>query len=160
MAVKLTESQNTKCYLVATTVATSTAAAIKTAITGGKEIKFLPDLGDIGTSKNVTSYNFINTDEVAKSIGSLTLPNFACDLIYDATDTAGQADIKAMYADNSRRNMIVALNDQITPTTGNPTYIVFEVAVSSLNIGVAKDNAIMSKTTIELCSVPIIIPAA
>ena len=160
MAVILTESQNTKCYLVATTVATSTAAAIKTAITGGKEIKFLPDLGDIGTSKNVTSYNFINTDEVAKSIGSLTLPNFACDLIYDATDTAGQADIKAMYADNSRRNMIVALNDQITPTTGNPTYIVFEVAVSSLNIGVAKDNAVMSKTTIELCSVPIIIPAA
>ena len=159
MAVKLTESQNTKCYLVATTVATSTAAAIKTAITGGKEIKFLPDLGDIGTSKNVTSYNFINTDEVAKSIGSLTLPNFACDLIYDATDTAGQADIKAMYADNSRRNMIVALNDQITPTTGNPTYIVFEVAVSSLNIGVAKDNAVMSKTTIELCSVPVIIPA-
>ena len=159
MAVKLTESQNTKCYLVATTVATSTAAAIKTAITGGKEIKFLPDLGDIGTSKNVTSYNFINTDEVAKSIGSLTLPNFACDLIYDATDTAGQSDIKAMYADNSRRNMIVALNDQITPTTGNPTYIVFEVAVSSLNIGVAKDNAVMSKTTIELCSVPVIIPA-
>ena len=159
MAVKLTESQNTKCYLVATTVATSTAAAIKTAITGGKEIKFLPDLGDIGTSKNVTSYNFINTDEVAKSIGSLTLPNFACDLMYDAADVKGQKDLRDMYAANSRRKMIVALNDQITPTTGNPTYIVFEVAVSSLNIGVAKDNAVMSKTTIELCSVPVIIPA-
>ena len=160
MSVKITESQGTKCHLTATTVTTDTAAAVKTAITGGKEILFMPDLGDIGTSKNVTSYNFINTDEVAKSIGSLTLPNFACDLIYDATDTAGQADIKTMYADNSRRKMIVALNDQITPTTGNPTYIVFEVAVSSLNIGVAKDNAVMSKTTIELCSVPVIIPAA
>ena len=160
MAVKITESQGTKCHLVATTVTTETAAAVKTAVTGGKEILFMPELSDFGSSKNVTSYSFINTDEIAKSIGSLTLPNFACDLIYDATDTAGQADIKAMYADNSRRNMIVALNDQITPTTGNPTYIVFEVAVSSLNIGVAKDNAVMSKTTIELCSVPVIIPAA
>ena len=160
MAVKITESQGTKCHLVATTVTTDTASAIKTAITGGKEIKFIPDLGDIGTSKNVTSYNFINTDEVAKSIGSLTLPNFACDLIYDATDTAGQADIKAMYADNSRRNMIVALNDQITPTTGNPTYIVFEVAISALNTSITRDNAVMAKSTIELCSVPLVIKAA
>ena len=160
MAVKITESQGTKCHLVATTVTTDTASAIKTAITGGKEILFMPDLGDIGTSKNVTSYNFINTDEVAKSIGSLTLPNFACDLIYDASDVKGQKDLRDMYSANSRRKMIVALNDQITPTTGNPTYITFEVAVSSLNVGVAKDNAVMSKTTIELCSVPVIIPAA
>ena len=80
--------------------------------------------------------------------------------MYDAADIKGQKDLRDMYAANSRRKMIVALNDQITPTTGNPTYIVFEVAVSSLNIGVAKDNAVMSKTTIELCSVPVIIPAA
>ena len=157
MAVKITESQGTKCHLVATTVATDTAATVKTAITGGKEIKFLPDLGDIGTSKNVTSYNFINTDEVAKSIGSLTLPNFACDLIYDATDTAGQADIKAMYADNSRRKMIIALNDN---GGANPTYITFEVAISALNLGITKDNAIMAKSTIEICSVPVTIKAA
>lgn len=157
MAVILTESQNTKCYLVATTVATSTAVEVETAIAGGKEIKFLPDLGDIGTSKNVTSYNFINTNEVAKSIGSLTLPNFACDLIYDATDTAGQADIKAMYADNSRRKMIIALNDN---GGANPTYITFEVAISALNTSITRDNAVMAKSTIELCSVPVIIPAA
>lgn len=157
MAVILTESQNTKCYLVATTVATSTAVEVGTAITGGKEIKFLPDLGDIGTSKNVTSYNFINTNEVAKSIGSLTLPNFACDLIYDATDTAGQADIKAMYADNSRRKMIVALNDN---GGVNPTYITFEVAISALNTSITRDNAVMAKSTIELCSVPLVIKAA
>ena len=157
MAVKITESQNTKCHLVATTVATETAAEIASAISGGKEIKFIPDLGDIGTSKNVTSYNFINTDEVAKSIGSLTLPNFACDLIYDATDTAGQADIKAMYADNSRRKMIIALNDN---GGANPTYITFEVAISALNLGITKDNAIMAKSTIEICSVPVTINAA
>lgn len=157
MAVNLTESQNTKCYLVATTVATSTAVEVGTAITGGKEIKFLPDLGDIGTSKNVTSYNFINTNEVAKSIGSLTLPNFACDLIYDATDTAGQADIKSAYADNSRRKMIIALNDN---GGANPTYITFEIAVSALNTSITRDNAVMAKSTIELCSVPVIIPAA
>ena len=157
MSVKITEAQGTKCHLVATTVATSTAVEIGTGISGGKEIKFIPDLGDIGTSKNVTSYNFINTDEVAKSIGSLTLPNFACDLIYDATDTAGQADIKAMYADNSRRKMIIALNDN---GGANPTYITFEVAISALNLGITKDNAIMAKSTIEICSVPVTIKAA
>lgn len=157
MSIPLTESQGTKCYLVATTVVTSTAVEIGTGIAGGKEIKFIPDLGDIGTSKNVTSYNFINTDEVAKSIGSLTLPNFACDLIYDATDTAGQADIKAMYADNSRRKMIIALNDN---SGANPTYITFEVAISALNLGITKDNAIMAKSTIEICSVPVTINAA
>ena len=157
MSIPLTESQGTKCYLVATTVVTSTAVEIGTGIAGGKEIKFIPDLGDIGTSKNVTSYNFINTDEVAKSIGSLTLPNFACDLIYDATDTAGQADIKAMYADNSRRKMIIALNDN---GGANPTYITFEVAISALNLGITKDNAIMAKSTIEICSVPVTIDAA
>ena len=159
MAVKITESQNTKCHLVATTVETSTAAEVTSAISGGKEILFMPELSDFGSSKNVTSYSFINTDEIAKSIGSLTLGNFACDLMYDASDVAGQEDLRDMYSANSRRKMIVALNDKITPLTGNPTYIVFEVAVSSLNIGVAKDNAVMSKTTIELCSVPIIIPA-
>lgn len=156
MAVNITEAQGTTCYLVATTVVTSTAVEIGTAITGGKEIKFIPDLGDIGTSKNVTSYNFINSDEVAKSLGSLTLPNFACDLLYDATDAFGQADIAAMYADNSRRKMIIALNDE---GTTNPTYITFEVAVSALNMGIAKDNAIMAKSTIEICSLPTTIKA-
>ena len=159
MAVKITESQGTKYHLVATTVATDTTATVKTAITGGKKILFMPELSDFGSSKNVTSSSFINTDEIAKSLGSLTLGNFACDLMYDAADVKGQKDLRDMYSANSRRKMIVALNDQITPTTGNPTYIVFEVAVSSLNLGVAKDNAVMSKTTIELCSVPVIIPA-
>lgn len=157
MSVKITESQGTKCHLVATTVTTSTATEIASAISGGKEIKFLPDLGDIGTSKNVTSYNFINTDEVAKSIGSLTLPNFACDLIYDATDTKGQADIKSAYSDNSRRKMIIALNDN---GGTNPTYITFEIAISALNTSITRDNAIMAKSTIEICSVPVTINAA
>ena len=160
MAVKITESQGTKCHLVATTVTTDTASAIKTAITGGKEILFMPELSDFGSSKNVTSYSFINTDEIAKSIGSLTLPNFACDLMYDAADIAGQQTLRDMYAANSRRKMIVALNDQITPTTGNPTYIVFEVAISALNTSITRENAVMAKSTIELCSVPLIIIAA
>ena len=160
MAVKITESQGTKCHLVATTVATDTAATVKTAITGGKEILFMPELSDFGSSKNVTSYSFINTDEIAKSLGSLTLGNFACDLMYDAADIKGQKDLRDMYAANSRRKMIVALNDQITPTTGNPTYIVFEVAISALNTSITRDNAIMAKSTIELCSVPLVIKAA
>ena len=30
----------------------------------------MPELSDFGSSKNVTAYSFINTDEIAKSLGS------------------------------------------------------------------------------------------
>ena len=51
--------------------------------------------------------------------------------------------------------MIIALNDQITPTTGNPTYIVFEAGISSDGVAIALDNAVLYKTTVEICSKPI-----
>ena len=52
--------------------------------------------------------------------------------------------------------MIIALNDNVG---ANPTYITFEVAISALNLGITKDNAIMAKSTIEICSVPVTIKA-
>ena len=124
----------------------STSAEIETAILSSKEILFIPTLGDIGSSKNVMSYSFINTSEVAKSIGSRTLPNFNCDLIYDASDTQGQNEIKEMYKNNTRRNMIISIRN---------SYIIFKVAVSALNTSVLKDSVVMAKSVIEMCSIPI-----
>ena len=54
------DAQGTKAYLVATTVSTVDIAAIETAISSGKEFKFLPDgFGDIGSTRNVQTYTFI-----------------------------------------------------------------------------------------------------
>ena len=160
MALTLTESQNTKVYLVATSVATSTAAEIKTAITGGKQIGCLQNLGDITTSRNVQEYKCLSSDETAKSLGSISLPNISLELLFDADDATGQKDIRDAYADNSRRKMIIALNDQITDVSGNPTYIVFEAGFSSDGVAVALDQAVLYKTTCEICSRPVMIVAS
>ena len=160
MALPITESQNTKAYLVATSVATSTAAEIKTAITGGKQIGCLQNLGDITTSRNVQEYKCLSSDESAKSLGSISLPNISLELLFDADDATGQKDIRDAYADNSRRKMIIALNDQITDVSGNPTYIVFEAGFSSDGVAVALDQAVLYKTTCEICSRPVMIVAS
>lgn len=155
MALTLTESQNTKVYLVATSVATSTAAEIKTAITGGKQIGCLQNLGDITTSRNVQEYKCLSSDESVKSLGSISLPNISLELLFHANDASGEADLRLMYSSNTRRKMIIALNDEITPSTGNPTYIVFEAGISSDGVAIALDNAVLYKTTVEICSKPI-----
>lgn len=155
MALTLTESQNTKVYLVATSVATSTAAEIKTAITGGKQIGCLQNLGDITTSRNVQEYKCLSSDESVKSLGSISLPNISLELLFHANDASGEAELRLMYSSNTRRKMIIALNDEITPTTGNPTYIVFEAGISSDGVAIALDNAVLYKTTVEICSKPI-----
>lgn len=159
MAIPITESQNTKAYLVATSVATNTAAAIKTAITGGKQIGCLQNLGDITTSRNVQEYKCLSSDESAKSLGSISLPNISLELLFDADDATGQSELRTMYLNNERRKMIIALNDQITPTTGNPTYIVFEAGLSSDGVAIALDQAVLYKTTVEICSTPIMTKA-
>ena len=67
-------------------------------------------------------------------------------MIYDASDTQGQNEIKEMYKNNTRRNMIISI--------GN-SYIIFKVAVSALNTSVLKDSAVIAKSVIEMCSIPV-----
>lgn len=153
MALKVTQSQYTKAYLVATSVVVATAAGIKTAITGGKEIACLLDLGDISLgTRSSKEFTCMSNDESYKALGSLTLGSIAPQLLYDPADALGQADLRDMWANSTRRTMIIALNDQITPTTGNPTFLTFEVALSQSSIGIAKDDGVMYKPTLEICT--------
>jgi hypothetical protein len=159
MSIPITDSQLTKVYLVATSVATSTAAEITTAIAGGKQIGCLQDVGAITTSRAVQEYKCLSSDETAKSLGSITLPNISMNLLFDADDAAGQAELRTMYANKERRKMIVVLNDTITPSTGTPTSITFEAALSSDGVTIAIDSAVMYNATVEICSKPIMIKA-
>lgn len=158
--MKITDSQGTKVYLVPTSTVLTDAASVATAITAGKQIGCLQDLGEITSSRNVQEYSCLSSDEIQKSLGSISLPNLSISLLFDSTDTAGQKDLRDMFKDNERRIMIVALNDEVTPSTGNPTYIYFEAGLSSAGVAIQKDNAVMYNVTIEICSNPKQIDAA
>ena len=156
----ITEAQGTKLHFVATSVSLANAAAIKTAISSAKTVICLNELGDVNLgTKSVTEYQCMSSDETFKSLGSISLGNFTPELLYNAADTAGQKDLRDMWEGNERRQIIIELNDQITPTTGNPTYIHFEVAVSSPAMGITKGQAVTYKPTVEICTVPLVVPA-
>lgn len=154
MALAVTDVQGTKLHLVATSVATTDAAAIATAISGGKQIGCLQSIGDITMSRAVQEYTCISSDDSTKSQGSITLGNQEISTLFNAADTAGQQDLIAMWDGKERRKLIIELNDEITPTTGNPTYIVYEVFVSNVSLPIAKDAAVLYNATLEISSLP------
>lgn len=159
--LSVVESQGTQAYLLPVGTSVSDAAAIKTAIASAKQINCLMDLGDISLgSRSVQEYTCMSSDNAFKSLGSVSLANVSPQLLFKPDDAVGQADLRSMWDSNTRRIMVIALNDQITPTTGNPTYITFEAAISSPTIGIAKDNAVMYNPTIEICTKPALILAS
>lgn len=158
--LSVVESQGTQAYLVATGTSVTDAAEIKTAIASAKQIDCLMDLGDISLgSRSVQEYTCMSSDNAFKSLGSVSLANFTPQLLYKPDDTAGQADLRDMWKNNTRRIMVIELNDQITDSTGNPTYITFEAAISEPTMGIAKDNAVQYSPVIEICTKPDLIEA-
>ena len=157
MAINVTDSQGTKAYLVATGTSVVDATAIATAITGGKQIGCIQDLGEIASSRSVQEYTCLSSDEVTKSLGSITLPSLDMNLLFDAGDTTGQAEIRTMYNNNERRTIIIEIADDAGT---NPTYITFEVAVSKFGNSIQKDNAVMQVCTFEICSKPAFVYAS
>ena len=135
------------------------AAAIVIAIAAGVQIGCLQSIGDVTMTRAVQEYTCISSDESTKSQGSVTLGNQELSTLFNAADTAGQQDLRDMWRNSTRRILIVALNDEITPTTGNPTYITFESAIAEAVMGIAKDDAVKYKPTIEITTKPNVIDA-
>lgn len=154
MALPVTDVQGTKIYLAAQGTSVEDAAAIATAISSAKQIGCLQSIGDVTMSRATTEYTCISSDNSTKSQGSVTLGNQEIQTLFNAADTAGQQDLIAMWDGKERRILIIELNDQITPTTGNPTYITYEVFISSVSVPMAKDNAVMYNATLEISSLP------
>lgn len=150
----IVDSQLTKVYLVPVGTTVTTAADCATAIASGKELKCIQSLGDIGSTRTVQTYKCLDQAQTQKSLGSFDIGNVAVDFLFDPSDTTGQAELRSIYEAGTRKIAIVKLNDQITPTTGNPTYITFETAMSSEIISIALDNAVIYKTVLEICSLP------
>lgn len=164
----MTESQGTKAYLVdlGTDLGFNEAtnendpAKVKTAIASAKEIDLIVELGDLALgSRSATEKTLINRKANYKFLGSYSIGNITPQLIFDAADTEGQKILKDMWKKEQKKVMIVVFNDQITPTTGNPTSISFTAAISSPTIGVPKDDAITYTPTIEMMDLPVLTEA-
>ncbi|MFZ9660173.1 MAG: hypothetical protein ACO29X_06470 [Arcobacteraceae bacterium] len=156
MAITVVNSQGTKAYLVAEGTTLATVANVETAIASADAILCIQTFGDISSSRSVQEYKCLSSDETAKSIGSISLGNISLELLFNSADSAGQAELRSMYADNTKREMIIELNDE---GTTSPSYVVFTVAVASEAVSIAKDAAVLYKNTIEICSLPVLFEA-
>ena len=159
--IVVTNTALTQVYLVPTTTDLSTVAKIETAITTAKKMDMLQNLGDILMTRSEKEYKFIDTNEVAVSTGGITLSSLDVDFLFDSQNATGQSELRSMFLANTRKRMIVQLTDE--PTSGaspHPTYIDFEVAVTKSGVSIPIDDAVMFKTTIKVCSIPVFNMAA
>ena len=152
MALPITDTQLTKLYIAAAGTDVSTPALIATAISTADITTGIQTLGEVGSSRNVTEYSALDVDETAKSMGSITLGNIPLSLLFDSTDTAGQAELRTMFAANSRRVFIVKLTDDLAVS---PSYLTFDGALSGEMYPIEKDAAVLYDVTVEITSKPI-----
>lgn len=153
MAINITNSQGTKVYLCPAGTVVATAANIQTAFATAKLIGCIQDIGSLTSSRSVQEYSCLSSDEIAKSFGSLTLGNFTVGMLYDAADAAGQSELKTMFDNNETRVAIIGLSDGTFSATTSPTCFTFDCGVSSVEVSIAKDNAVLMNATVELASV-------
>ena len=153
--IPITDVQGTKVYLCAEGTTVTNPANAATAIAAGKEVMYLQELGDISETKNVTTYSSISDNDTQKAIGSLTFGNFALNVLYDAADVKGQADMVDMWENSERRQLVIEMTDG----TISPTYVTFEVALSSQVMSFPKDGAVMYNNTAKQCSKRVVIAA-
>ena len=148
MAIPITDVAGATVYLAAQGATITDAAEAETAITAGKEIKNLVELGDSSETKTVTSYTTIEGVDAQKAIGARSFGNMQLDVLYDAADALGQADMVTMWTDGTRREIIIKLTESGT----SPSYVTFEVALSAQNMTFTKDGGVMYMNTAEQCS--------
>lgn len=158
--IPITESQNSKVYFVGVDTVLTTSADIETALGSAKAVGCLQSAIDTTISRAVNEYKCLSSDESAKSLGSISLPNFSMELLFDADNTEGQKELRDMFTDNTRRQIVIELTDGEAPyatiASGEayPSTITFEVAVSGLGESITMDSAVMQMATVEVCSIP------
>lgn len=157
MAISITDSQGTLVYICPANTALATPANVQTAFASAKLVGCIQDLGSISTTRNVQEYSCLSSSEIAKSFGSLSLGNFTIGMLFDASDATGQKELLDMFAANTRREFIIGLSDGAFSATTNPTCFVFTGGVSSTEVSIQKDNAVMVSATVEIASVPVTI---
>lgn len=135
------DSTGLDCYLVPVATVTTLKSDCATAILTGKRIGKTKSLGDIGGTRAITEHKYLSADDTEKSVGSVSYGNLSIEAPFNATDTAGQAELRVIFGDKSERKMI------IKETDGN--YTVVPVKASSVMKGYAIDDFVMFRCTVE-----------
>ena len=156
MALPITDVQLTKLYIAAEGTAVTTPTEIATAISGADIVSGIQSIGAITYSRNTNEYSAIDTDDTAYSSGSISIAPVDLSLLFDSTDTAGQAELRTMMNTNTRRVFIIKLTDDLAVS---PSYLTFTGFLSSQGYPIEKDSAVMYATTIQPSSVPVLTEA-
>jgi len=135
------DSTGMDLYLVPVATATTSKAQCATAIATGKRMIKTTSLGDIGGTRAMTEYKYLSNDDSEKSMGSISYGNFTVECPFNPADTAGQNEIRTMFADKSERKAIIVNTD------GN--YTVLPVKTSSTMKTYALDAFVVFKGTLE-----------
>lgn len=105
------QSDGLDCYLLATTAATTTHAEITTAITTGKRIGKIKDMGEIGGSRPVQTTTYMSKDDAEKGLGAVEYGNINVNCTFEPADITGQKDLKDMFDGNTARQFVVKESD-------------------------------------------------
>ena len=161
MSIPSYDGLDTKFYLVPTTTTVTAVSDIETAIATAKEIQNIVTFGDFDLGTYAVNTLSVFGGGMIKSLGAKTVSNIASQIVFDAANATGQAEISTMHGDKTRRILIVQLNDN--PTSGvspHPSYLVVQIAVSALTIPIAMDSSYVYNATLELMEIPLMHKAA
>lgn len=110
-------------------------------------------IGNIEEARSVQEYSCMTSNETVKALGSITRGALSLGLLLDpAATTDGQKALRDAFAANTEVTIVIELNNQITPTTGNGTKYSFTAKVSKVSIGLPKDGAVMLDMDLEISS--------
>jgi hypothetical protein len=154
MAIVNTDGLDTKFYLVPTGTTLTTVTNIETAITTAEQIENIVTFGDFDFGTYAVNTLSVFGGDMVKSLGAKTIGNVATQVVFDAANETGQADIRLMHTDKSRRMLIVALDDKPAGSVTNPTYLLVEIAVPTLAMPITMDASITYNATLEFMQVP------
>jgi len=154
--IPITEVLGTTVYLCAEDTVITDATDAAAALAAGKKIAFLQELGSSTESKPVTNYTELEGVESQKALGSKTFGNMQLNVLYDAADALGQADIIDMWDNSTRREILIVLSDD---GGTSPSYVTFTITISEQEMSFEKDNAVMYNNVAEQTSSRFLIKA-
>ena len=156
MSLNITDVQLTKLYIAPVGTVVATPSDIATAISTADIVTGIQSIGEITYSRNTNEFSAIDVDETAYSAGSISIAPLDLSVLFDSTDTAGQAELRTMIGTNSRRVFIIKLTDDLAVS---PSYLTFTGFLTKGGYPIDKDSAVMYNTTIQPSSVPVLTEA-
>tara|TARA_R110000772_G_scaffold5454_1_gene19458 strand:- start:12066 stop:12593 length:528 start_codon:yes stop_codon:yes gene_type:complete len=164
MAISVINSQGMKMFILDTaqaaaitgTPATDIPLIIEGTGTNSSLTGCPQSVGAIEETRAVTEYKCMSTNDTAKALGAIERGNIEIGLLFDPTDTLGQAELKAAFAANVIVGVGIELPDRdisIGSTGVSGTIFYFEGAISGVSTGIVQDEAVTYTVTVEIASI-------